>query len=108
MSDKKLVLYRLSFYRNYHSQQRNRLIITSVNFLDFFPGLASWYVFFRERDPDFKQSYVTLSEPDSGKQTEGELTLVDKLKVWQDSLMTRNVLCLDIWALFFLRLPPFF
>ena len=44
-------------------------------------GLASWYVFFRESDPDFKQSYVTLSEPDAGKQTEGELALVDKLKV---------------------------
>lgn len=43
-------------------------------------GLASWYVFFREKDPDFKQSYVTLSEPEAGKQTEGEQTLVDKLK----------------------------
>ena len=74
----------------------------------FFPGLASWYVFFRERDPDFKQSYVTLSEPDSGKQTEGELTLVDKLKVWHDTPMTRNVLCLDIRVLFFLPLLPFF
>jgi len=43
-------------------------------------GLASWYVFIRDKDPDFKQSYVTLSEPDAGKQTEGEQTLVAKLK----------------------------
>ena len=44
-------------------------------------GLASWYMFFRDRDPDFKQSYVTLNGQEPGKQTEGELTLVDKLKV---------------------------
>ena len=44
-------------------------------------GLASWYIFNRENDPDFKQSYVTLSGYEEGKQTEGEHTLVDKLKV---------------------------
>ena len=48
-------------------------------------GLASWYVFIRDKDPDFKQSYVTLSEPDAGKQTEGEQTLVAKLKVGMTS-----------------------
>ena len=38
-------------------------------------------MFYRDRDPDFKQSYVTLNGQEPGKQTEGELTLVDKLKV---------------------------
>ncbi len=35
----------------------------------------------RDRDPDFKQSYVTLNGPEVGKQSEEELSLVQKLKV---------------------------
>jgi len=43
-------------------------------------ALGTWYLFFRDRDPDFKQSYVTLNGPEVGKQSEEELSLVQKLK----------------------------
>ena len=44
-------------------------------------ALGTWYLFFRDRDPDFKQSYVTLNGPEVGKPSEEELSLVQKLKV---------------------------